>query len=174
MQSVVYLLSAFWGKNMAKRNSNSQLTEPFSIISLCLLLSLFGCAFSDKVDNRNFAIEAYSPTQNEIQLAQKRAQHYWEKNSQRFKSPIRYLAVPATSVLQGDVVQNLYTKFINSETTASYFSQSENTVLNATCIIIYDTATNAFISDTGYISLDLPPRGSVARWDSHTARYIGW
>jgi hypothetical protein len=154
--------------------SISRLTEPSIIIFLGLLLSLFGCTFSDRVDNRNFAIEAYSPTPNEIQLAQRRAQNYWQKNSQRFKSPTRYLAVATTSVLQGDVVQNLYTKFINSETTASYFSQSENTVLNATCIMIYDTATNRLINNIGYITLDLPPRGSVARWDNYTARYIGW
>jgi hypothetical protein len=155
-------------------HSISQLTEPLSIIFLCLLLPLFGCTLSDKVDNRNFAVEAYSPTPNEIQLAQQRAQHYWQKNSQRFKTPTRYLAVAATFVLQGDVVQDLYPKLINSETTASYFSQSEDTELNATCIMIYDTAANRFISNSGYISVELPPRGSVARWDSYMARYIGW
>ena len=51
----------------------------------------------------------------------------------------------ASSVLQGDVVQDLYPKLISSETTASYFSQSENTVLNATCIMIYDTAASRFV-----------------------------
>ena len=88
------------------------LTKSLSILFLCLLLPLAGCTLSDKVDDRNFAVDAYSPTPNEIQLAQQRAQHYWQKNSQRFKNPTRYLAVPATSVLQGDVVQNLYPKLI--------------------------------------------------------------
>jgi hypothetical protein len=126
------------------------------------------------VDNRNFAIDVYFPTSNEIQLAQQRAQHYWQKNSQRFKNSSRYLAVATTTVLQGDVVQNLYPKLINSETTASYFSQSENNVLNATCIMIYDTVAKQFVTNSGYISVELPPRGSVARWDGYMARYIGW
>jgi len=26
----------------------------------------------------------------------------------------------------------------------------------------------------GYISVDLPSRGSIAHWDNYTARYIGW
>ena len=147
---------------------------PLSIIFLSLLVVLFGCTLSDGVDNRNFAVDIYSPTPNEIQLAQRRAQHYWQKNSQKFKNPTRYLAVPATSVLQGDVVQNLYPKLISSETTASYFSQSEDSVLNATCIMIYDAVTNRFVTDSGYISVELPPRGSVARWESYMARYTGW
>jgi hypothetical protein len=100
------------------------------------------------VDNRNFAIDVYFPTSNEIQLAQQRAQHYWQKNSQRFKNSSRYLAVATTTVLQGDVVQNLYPKLINSETTASYFSQSENNVLNATCIMIYDTVAKQFVTNS--------------------------
>jgi hypothetical protein len=150
------------------------LTKSFSILFLCVLLLLSGCTLSDKVDDRNYAVDAYSPTPNEIQLAQQRAQHYWQKNSQRFESPTKYLAVPATSVLQGDVVQNLYPKLIHSETTASYFSQSDDTELNATCIMIYDTAAHRFVSNSGYLSVELPPRGSVARWESYMARYIGW
>ena len=150
------------------------LTKSFSILFLCLLLPLTGCTLSDKADDRNFAVDAYSPTPNEIQLAQQRAQHYWQKNSQRFKNPTRYLAVPATSVLQGDVVQNLYPKLIHSETTASYFSQSDDTELNATCIMIYDTAANRFVSNSGYLSVELPSRGSVGRWESYMARYTGW
>jgi hypothetical protein len=147
--------------------------NPLKILFICLGLSLFGCANSERVDNRDYAFDTYYPTPNEIQLAQQRAQHYWQKNSQRFRNPTRYLAVAATSVLQGDIVQDLYPKLINSETTASYFSQSESTVLNATCIMIYDAAASRFVSNSGYISIDLPPRGSVARWDVYVARYIG-
>ena len=56
------------------------------------------------------------PTPNEIQLAQKRAQQYWAKNSQRFKTPTKYLAVYVTSIVQGDVNQGLYSKLINGYT----------------------------------------------------------
>jgi hypothetical protein len=62
---------------------------------------------------------------------------------------------------------------MNSETTGSYFAQG-NTELEASCIMIYDTGANRFVGNSGYVSVELPPRGSVARWDSYQAQYIGW
>jgi hypothetical protein len=151
--------------------SISRLKEPLNVMFLCLWLPLFGCTLSDSVDNRNFAVDAYTPTPSEIQLAQQRAQHYWLKRSQRFQNITRYLAVETTSISGG----NIYPQLIKSETTVSYFSQDSQTPsLRASCVMIYDTVTNSFVSDSGYISIDLPPRGSVARWDSYMARYIGW
>ena len=140
------------------------------LMYLCLLLA--GCANSEKVDNRDYAFDTYYPTPNEIQLAQKRAQQYWAKNSQRLKNPTKYLAVYVTSVVQGDVNQGLYSKLINSETTSSFFDTYSS--LNASCIMIYDTATNGFVSNQGYASVDLPSRGAIARWDGYTAKYMGW
>ena len=151
--------------------SFSRLVRALNIIFLFLWLALFGCAVSERVDNRNFAVDAYSPTPNEIQLARRRAQHYWENNSQRFKKPTRYLAVATSSISGGDI----YPKLIRSETTASYFGQDSQTPsLHASCIMIYDTVTNSFVSNSGYISVDLPRRGSLARWDTYIARYTGW
>jgi hypothetical protein len=146
--------------------------ERLKILFICLCLALLGCANSERVENRDYAFDTYYPTPNEIQLAQQRAQRYWQKNSQRFKDATRYLAVYATSVVQGDVNQNLYSKLMSSETTSSFFETYSS--LNASCIMIYDTATNTFVSNLGYASVDLPPRGSVARWDGYAARHIGW
>jgi hypothetical protein len=140
------------------------------LICLCLLLA--GCANSEKVDNRNYAFDTYDPTPNEIQLAQKRVERYWAKNSQRLKNPTRYLAVYVTSIDQGDVNQGLYAKLINSQTTTNFFETYSS--LNASCIMIYDTATNGFVSNQGYASVDLPSRGAIAHWDGYTAKYIGW
>jgi hypothetical protein len=140
------------------------------LIYLCLLLA--GCADSEKVDNRNYAFDTYYPTANEIQLAQKRAQRYWAKNWQRLKNPPRYLAVYVTSVIQGDVNQDLYSKLMNSQTTSSFFDTYSS--LNASCIMIYDTATNGFVSNQGYASVNVPSRGAIAHWDGYTAKYIGW
>jgi hypothetical protein len=139
---------------------------------MCLWLPLLGCTNFGQVENRDFAFDTYYPTPNEIQLAQQRAQRYWQKNAKRFATPTPYLAVYAANIVQADVNQNLYSKVINSDTTASYFST--NSELEAKCIMIYDTATNKFVNNVGYASVDLPPRGSVARWDGYTARYIGW
>ena len=146
--------------------------KPVKILFMCLCLQLLGCANSERVENRDYAFDTYYPTANEIQLAQQRAQRYWQKNSQRFQGETQYLAVNTTSVVEGDVNQDLYSKLINSETTTSFFDTDSS--LEASCIMIYDTTTNRFVSNVGYASVDLPQRGSVARWDGYTARYIGW
>jgi len=75
-------------------------------------------------------------------------------------------------------VQGLWPKLINSETTASFFSYGieSNTYSNLQLlgIMIYDTKTGRFVSNQGYISVDTPPRGRVARFGPYIARYIGW
>jgi hypothetical protein len=134
---------------------------------------LVGCAAADKVDNRNFAVDIYYPNRNEIHAAQQRVQHYCQNNSQGSPSPTRYLAVFTTSAFLGSIVQDLYPKLINSETTGGFLSHAYNSEVDASCIIIYDTVANRFVSNGGYVSVDVPPRGSVARWDDYIARYVG-
>jgi hypothetical protein len=134
---------------------------------------LVGCAAADKVDNRNFAVDIYYPNRNEIHAAQQRVQHYCQNNSQGSPSPTRYLAVFTTSAFLGSIVQDLYPKLINSETTGGFLSHAYNSEVNASCTMIYDTVANRFVSNSGYVSVDLPPRGSVARWDDYVARYVG-
>jgi hypothetical protein len=143
------------------------------IMLLCLCPPLVGWAVADKVDNRNFAVDNYYPNRNEIHAAQQRVQRYCQNNWQGSPSPTRYLAVYTTSAFLGSIVQDLYPKLINSETTGSFLSHAYNSEVNASCIMIYDTVANRFVSNSGYVSVDLPPRGSVARWDVYVARYIG-
>jgi hypothetical protein len=87
-------------------------------------------------------------------------------------SPETPAAVYVTSIDQGDVNQDLYSKLINSQTTTNFFETYSS--LNASCIMIYDTTTNSFVSNQGYASVDLPSRGAIAHWDGYTAQYIGW
>ena len=153
----------------------SNILFSLNILFLCLCQPIFGRSVSDRVDNRNFAIDTYYPTPNEIRLAEQRAQRYWQRNAQRFPNSTRYLAVYTTSVLQTEIIQDLYAKVISSETTASFFGHGDNVeLMNLSCIMIYNTVTNKFVSNAGYVSIDLPPRGSLARWDGYLARYIGW
>jgi hypothetical protein len=155
------------------RNQQNRLfIRQLNSLLLCVCLLIAGCATSEKVDNRDYAFDTYYPTPNEIKLAQHRAQRYWAKNSQRLRIPTKYLAVYVTSIVQGDVNQDLYAKLINSQTTTSFFQTYSS--LNGSCIMIYDTATNIFVSNQGYASVDLPSRGAIAHWDGYTAKYIGW
>ena len=142
------------------------------ILLICLCLTIVGCAASDGFDNRNFAIDTYSPTPNEIQLAEGRARNYWERNMARLGPEPRYLAVE-TSTLLGPT-PGLYPKLTNSETTASFFSSATPyTDLQLKGVMIYDTTTGHFVGNQGYVSVDTPNPGEVARFGDYTARWIG-
>ncbi|MBW0001495.1 MAG: hypothetical protein JO015_20570 [Verrucomicrobia bacterium] len=149
--------------------------KPSRLLASCLCTALLGCSHFDTVDNRDHAIDVYYPNPNEIQLAQNRVSRYRQNNPARLPQATRYLAVSATRVLSYEI-QDLWPKLINSETTASFFAHGRKLTysnLDAYCIMIYDTAANRFVSDRGFVTVDLPPRGSVARWDGYMARYIG-
>jgi hypothetical protein len=132
---------------------------------------------ADRIDNRNFAIDTCFPNPNAIQLAEGRARAYWAKHAARFGSNPVYLAVETSKILPSEV-QNLWPKLINSETTASFFSQGieDNTYSNLQLVgvMIFDTRVGRFVSNQGYISVDTPPRGGVARFGPYIARFIGW
>jgi hypothetical protein len=144
------------------------------IALICICLFIQGCAASKSVDYRNFAIDTYSPTQNEIQLAEARARNYWNRNGARFGPEPRYLAVETSKVFP---YGGLYPKLINSETTASFFAHGSesNTYSNLELkgITIYDTKTGHVVGNQGYVSVDTPNPGGVARFGEYIARFIG-
>jgi hypothetical protein len=128
---------------------------------------------AEKIDSRDFSIDTYYPVPNEIRLAEERARNYWAKNAARYGSNPVYLAVVTSKVFPSEV-QLLWPKLINSETTASFFSQRRGgfSNLQLECILIYDSRNGHFVSDRGFISVDTPPRGGVARFDGYIARFI--
>lgn len=140
-------------------------------------LSLSPRLYAEKIDRRNFAIDTCYPTSNEIHLAEGRARNYWAKHAVRFGSNPVYLAVRTSKIFPGEV-QDLWPKLINSETTGSFFSHGiesgSYSNLQLKGIMIFDTRTGRFVSSRGYISVDTPPLGGVARFDDYLARYIGF
>ena len=146
------------------------------ILFFALLLTTLRPLQAEKIDNRNFAIDTYYPTPNEIRLAEQRARKYWEKHASRFGSNPVYLAVETSSIFPGEV-QGLWPKLINSETTSSFFSHGLDkqtySSLELRGIMIFDIRTSHFVGNRGFISVDTPPRGSLARFDTYIARYIG-
>ena len=153
------------------------LMRPTCAILFAFSLAMLPALHAERIDNRNFAIDTCFPTPNEIQLAEGRTRAYWAKHAARFGPEPRFLAVETSKVFPGEV-QDLWPKLINSETTASFFSYGDKTNtysnLQLLGIMIFDTRTGRFVSNQGYISVDTPPRGSVARFGSYVARYIGW
>ena len=140
------------------------------LIYLCSIS--LGCVAKNSVDYRNFAIDTYFPTPNEIGLAEARARNYWSRNASRFGNEPRYLAVETSKLFPGEI-QDLYPKLINSETTASFFGRRKSySNLQLVGVMIYDTKTGHFVSNQGYVSVDTPLYGGVARFGEYMARYI--
>lgn len=140
----------------------------------CLCTIMLGCAENDSVDHRNFAIDTSSPTPNEIQLAKGRATNYWKRNASHLGPETRYLAVEASKLFPANI-QELYPKLINSETTASFFGQGGGSYsdMEFSVVMIYDVKAGHFVSNQGYVCVDTPPLGRMARFDDYMARYIG-
>jgi hypothetical protein len=141
---------------------------------LCLILANPGCADPNGSDLRNHAIDTCFPSQNVQSIAESRAKNFWTRNSNRFPST-RLLAVEGTTSWP---TNDIYPKLLYSETGAVTFfghglEKGSYSNLSIFCILIYDTDTGRLVSSTGYDVVDLPPRGSVARFGPYTARYIG-
>jgi hypothetical protein len=144
------------------------------VLFFALLLTAVPELRAEKIDNRNFAIDTYYPTPNEIQLGEQRARKYWAKHAARFGNNPVYLAVETSKIFPGEV-QGLYAKLINSETTASYYANRRTySILQLKGIMIFDTRTGHFVSNREFISVDTPPLGGVAHFDDYIARYIGF
>jgi hypothetical protein len=151
-----------------------RLVSRLGFACFAFLFSALSPLRAERIDNRNFAIDTCCPTPNEIRLAEERARNYWTKNGTRLGPNPVYLAVVASKIFPGEV-QLLWPKLINSQTTASYFSQRRGfSSLQLKGVMIFDTRESRIVGSCGYISVDTPPLGRVARFDDYIARYIGF
>ena len=153
-------------------------TSPLRFVLVVLLLVVgFGPRSSgEMIDQRNFAIDTYYPTPNEIRLAEQRARNYWAKNANRYGSNPVYLAVETSKIFESEIVQDLWPKLIKSQTTSSFFSKSpgrHHTEVDLKGIMIFDTRTGTVAGNRGFVLVDTPSRGRVARFGDYVARYIG-
>ena len=122
-----------------------------------LLLTTLPELRAEKIDNRNFAIDTYYPTPNEVQLAEQRARKYWAKHASRFGNNPFYLAVETSKIFPGEV-QDLWLKLINSQTTGAYFANRRTfSILYLKGIMIFDTRTGHFVSNREFIAVETPP-----------------
>ncbi len=142
-----------------------------------LFLATLQPLFGERIDNRNFAIDTYYPTQNEIRLAEHRAQRYWAKHATKFGTNPPYLAIETSAIFPGEI-QGLWPKLINSETTASFFSHGLDrqtySDLQLRGIMLFDVRTLHLVGNQGFVSVDAPRLNGVARFDNYIARYIGF
>ncbi len=157
-----------------KRNAHS-FRVAFALKWIALVGGLSACGGAGRIDERDHAIDTYTVDANVAGVAEARARRYWMQNSSKFP-PTPYLAVDATLVFPSEV-QNLWPKLINSETTASFFGHglesASSSELQLYAVLIFDTRAGQLVSNRGYLVVDLPSRGSVARFGPYLARYIG-
>lgn len=142
----------------------------------CFLVA--GCAMdSHRVDDRNFAIDSFRPSPNELRLAEVRVRSYWGRNAAALRSAPPYLAVTAGVIFPSEIPQNLYAKLIGSETTASVLVRGgkdlayHDFLLHG--IVIFDARTGRLVSNQGYVAADTPQLGEIARFGNYSARFIG-
>jgi hypothetical protein len=149
--------------------------DPIKITLIAFLCGLFcSCSTGNppKFDNSDWAIDTCSPGQYEIARAEEGAKNWWAKNSARYGNEPHYLAIDTTELLDGEIVQDLYPKLINSPHTTSFF-RGNNAQGSIYCVMIFDTSTGKLVSNQGYAIVDSPARGQVARFGNYVARFIG-
>jgi hypothetical protein len=85
---------------------------------------------AESIDQRNFALDTFSPTPNDVRVAEKRVQAYWNKHKAQYGANTRYLAVEAGAILSGG---DLLVKSNFSDFTArlSVFTISTFVIINS-------------------------------------------
>jgi hypothetical protein len=143
-------------------------------ILIGLALQLFECEtlFGQQVDARNYAVGNYDATINESRIAEIRVWRYWLKYRGRLGVKVRYIAVAAAWVMPADVVQILWQNMINAQTGSGFLLPPQWSPGRMRCVMIYDTENSRFVSQHGYLVMETPHRGTLARFGDYIALYI--
>jgi ribonuclease HIII len=161
------------------RNETKELSSMNRTFSLLFILSALvtGCGTFDstQTDKRDFAVDTFYLTSNEMQLAERHARQYRQENLARLGAEPRYLAITASSILAAELNAESSIKLDRSETSGSYFTQgiSSSSKQGLHGIMLFDTQTDRSVGSQGYIVVDTPHRGQIIRIAEYTARYIG-
>jgi hypothetical protein len=153
-------------------------------VALCLAGLLSGCLTTQelltKVNNlavsvfKNFSVGAYRATPQQIRLADQRATAAFNRFSPQEKksfkeSGTRYLAVRTT-----DPTPTQWTQIRrNMEKPGSLYAGPKKAPSKIYCVMIWDTQSREVVGTDCYAVLTLPTPGTVARFDTYTAQYVG-
>jgi hypothetical protein len=163
-------------KNLHKLNlgptSNPESMRRFVLTASALLLVQVPALFAQKVDLRNYAVGGYDANPNEMRVAERRASRYWQKNGSRIGDKARYLAIEAASVIPGDVVQPLWQNMINAQTGSGFLLPTAWDLGKMHCVMIYDPRISSFVTKRGFLVMETPHPGTLARFGDYIALYI--
>ena len=153
-------------------------------IALCLASLLSGCLTSQqlltKVNNlaagifNNLSLGAYRATPQQIRLADQRAtatyNRFAPQEKKTFKeSGTRYLAVRTadpTPTQRAEIRKEM-------QKPGSIYAGPKKAPSKIYCVMIWDTQSGEVVGTDCYAVASLPTPGTVARFDTYTAQYVG-
>src|ERR1700732_4966728 len=141
----------------------------FVLTFSALLLVQPPALFAQKVDLRNYVIGGYDANPNEMRIAEDRARRFWQKNGSRIGEKARYLAIEAAAVMPGDVIQPLWQNMINAQTGSGFMLPSAWETGQMHCLMIYDTRSSDFATKRGFLVIETPHPGTLARFGDYIA-----
>jgi hypothetical protein len=153
-------------------------------VALCLAGLPSGCLTTQelltKVNNlavaifKNLSVGTYKATPEQIHLADQRAtaefNRFSPQEKETFKEPgTRYLAVRTTdpSPAQWTEIRR------DMQKPGSLYGGPKKTPGKIYCVMIWDTQSREVVGTDCYAVLKLPAPGTVARFDTYTAQYVG-
>jgi hypothetical protein len=107
-----------------------------------------------------------------MRLAEKRASRYWQKNGSRIGEKGHYLAIEAALPMPGDVIQPLWQNMINAQAGSEFLLPSAWNPGRIRCIIVYDTRVSDFVTKRGFLVVETPHFGTLAKFGDYIALYI--
>src|SRR6476659_9236893 len=100
------------------------------LLTLTCILIWVASGKAESIDQRDFALDTFSPTPNDRRVAEKRVQTYWNKHKAQYGASTRYLAVEAGAILSADLMDP-WPKLTISETATDFFAHGgRNTYSN--------------------------------------------
>ncbi len=144
----------------------------FILIFLALPLFEWSTLLAEEINTRNYVVGTYDATINEARIAEVRAWRYWLKNRDRLGERGHYLAITTATVMPGDIVQVLWHNMINTQTGAGFLLPSAWNPGRMRCVMIYDTQSARFATEHGFLVIETPHRGTLARFGDYVALYI--
>ncbi|HET9375902.1 MAG TPA: hypothetical protein VFO40_13085 [Chthoniobacterales bacterium] len=146
-----------------------------NIAAIILLGALLAaCVQTGPSRQTDLSIAAYTPAPDALAIAEKEAKAYWAKHQGEMGAGTRYLAVESDTIPSADI-PDLYYRLtsspgVNGSDVEKY---RVNDDIDIFCINIFDTRTGKLVSPQGYAVVDEPDTGSIARFGSYLARFVG-
>ena len=154
--------------------------SPHVAVALCLAGLLSGCLTTQelwtKVNTvfKNLSVGAYRATPQQIRLADQRATATFNRFSSQEKKVFKESGTRYLAVRTSDPTPTQWTEIRrNMEKPGSLYSGPKKAPSKIYCVMIWDTQSREVVGTDCYAVLNLPTPGTLSRFDTYTAQYVG-